>query len=171
MTIWYDFDEVDAFTVGTIGRPGDRTFFLQVRRGSTHVTIKCEKQQAAGVAQHLRRLLSDLPEPTERPMPGAMELTDSLEAAFVLGPVGLGYNRESDMVLVQLDEVPDFDDDGEPIEDDEDSDRGHVRLLLSRSQVVAFCAKVDEVVSAGRATCRWCSRPIDPDGHACPRMN
>ena len=106
-------------------------------------------------------------------MPGAMELTDSFEAAFVLGPVGLGYNRESDTVLVQLDEVPLVDEDDEPVgsDDDEDDDRSHVRLLLTRSQAAAYCARADEIVSAGRAVCRWCSRPIDPDGHACPRMN
>ena len=173
MTVWFDFDEVDAFTVGTVGKPGARTFFLQVRRGTTHVTVKCEKQQAAAIAQYLRRVLSDLPEPTERPMPGAMELTDSFESAFVLGPVGLGYNRESDTVLVQLDEVPLVDEDDEPVDTDadDDDDLGHVRLLLTRSQAAAFCARADEIVAAGRATCRWCSRPIDPDGHACPRMN
>ena len=87
--------------------------------------------------------------------------------------VGLGYNRESDTVLVQLDEVPLVDEDDEPVgsDDDEDDDRSHVRLLLTRSQAAAYCARADEIVSAGRAVCRWCSRPIDPDGHACPRMN
>jgi hypothetical protein len=27
------------------------------------------------------------------------------------------------------------------------------------------------VVESGRPDCQWCSHPIDPDGHACPRMN
>lgn len=169
MSVWFDFDEVDAFTVGTVGRPGERTFFLQVRRGSTTVTVKCEKQQAAAIAQYLRRVLSDLPEPTARPVDGAMELADPVEAAFVLGPVGLGYDRGTDMVLVQLDEVPAIDEDGEPVEDDDE--RSHLRLFVTRSQAVAFCSRADDVVSSGRPACRWCQGPIDPDGHACPRMN
>jgi len=169
VSVWFDFDEVDAFTVGTLGRPGARTFFLQVRRGATRVTVKCEKQQAAAIAEYLRRVLSDLPEPADRPMAAAMELADPVEPSFVLGPVGLGYDRATDKVLVQLDEVPTLDEEGEPVDDDED--RGHLRLFVTRSQAAAFCAHSDEVVAAGRPNCRWCARPMDPDGHPCIRMN
>ena len=35
MGVFYEFDEVDTFTVGAIGEPGARTFFLQARRGTT----------------------------------------------------------------------------------------------------------------------------------------
>jgi hypothetical protein len=47
---FHDFDEVDAFTVGAVGRPGQRVFLLQARRGRQRVTVKCEKQQAAAIA-------------------------------------------------------------------------------------------------------------------------
>lgn len=171
MGVYFDFDEVDAFTVGTIGRPGSREFFLQARRGTTRVSVKCEKQQASAIADYLRRVLSDLPDPTEKPVPAAMELTSPIEAAFVLGPVGLGYDRATDRVLVQLEEVMDVDEEGEPVDEDEDDDRGHVRVFLTRSQAAAFCEHTDAVVSAGRPACRWCTHPIDPEGHACPRMN
>ena len=171
MSVYYDFDEGDAFTVGTVGQPGSRVFYLQARRGGTRVTIRCEKQQAAAIAQYLRRVLNDLPDPTDKPMPAAMELAAPVEAAFVLGPVGLGYDRASDKVLVQLDEVGEFDENGEPLDDDDESDRGHLRVFITRSQAAAFCEHTDTVVAAGRPPCRWCSLPIDPSGHACPRMN
>lgn len=170
MSVYYDFDEVDAFTVGTVGRPGSRVFYLQARRGTTRVTVRCEKQQASAIAQYLRRVLNDLPDPTDKPMPATMELAAPVEESFVLGPVGLGYDRASDMLLVQLDEVGEFDESGEPLDDDE-SDRGHLRLFITRSQAAAFCEHTDTVVAAGRPPCRWCSLPIDPSGHACPRMN
>ena len=170
MTVYYDFDEVDAFTVGAIGEPGARTFYLQARRGGTHVTVKCEKQQASAIAEYLRRVLNDLPTPTDRPLPAAMELVTPVEAAFVLGPVGLGYDRSNDMVLVQLEEVAELDEEGEPVVDEAD-DRGKLRAFLTRSQAAAFCEHTERVVAAGRPACRWCNRPIDPDGHACPRMN
>ena len=149
----------------------DLVFYLQARRGGTRVTIRCEKQQAAAIAQYLRRVLNDLPDPTDKPMPAAMELAAPVEAAFVLGPVGLGYDRASDKVLVQLDEVGEFDENGEPLDDDDESDRGHLRVFITRSQAAAFCEHTDTVVAAGRPPCRWCSLPIDPSGHACPRMN
>ncbi len=170
MSVYYDFDEVDAFTVGAVGQPGARVFFLQARRGTTRVTVKCEKQQASAIAQYLRRVLTDLPEPTDKPIAAAMELAAPVDAVFVLGPVGLGYDRTTDRVLVQLEEVLELDENGDPIED-EDDDRGHLRVFLTRSQAAAFCEHTDAVVSAGRPACRWCSLPINPDGHACPRMN
>jgi uncharacterized repeat protein (TIGR03847 family) len=170
MSVYYDFDEVDAFTVGAVGEPGSRVFFLQARRGAVRVTVKCEKQQAQAIAQYLRRVLTDLPEPTDKPIAGAMELTPPVDAVFVLGPVGLGYDRASDRVLVQLEEVVELDEEGEPVEDPE-VDRGHLRVFLTRSQASAFCEHADAVVSAGRPACRWCALPINPDGHICPRMN
>ena len=54
---------------------------------------------------------------------------------------------------------------------DDDPDRGHVRLYVTRSQAAAFCEYADELVAAGRPNCQWCGNPIDPDGHPCPRMN
>ena len=76
MGVFYEFDEVDAFTVGAIGQPGQRTFLLQARRGTTRVTVKCEKQQAAAIADYLRKVMSDLPSPADQPLPAAMELAE-----------------------------------------------------------------------------------------------
>ncbi|MGB0112992.1 MAG: DUF3090 family protein [Ilumatobacteraceae bacterium] len=168
MSVFYEFDEVGAFTVGTVGRPGERTFLLQARADGERVTVKCEKQQAAAIVQYLRRVLADLPPAEDRPMSGALELRDPLEPVFVLGPIGLGYDRATDRVLIQLEEVGEIDEEGEPVEDD---DRGHVRLYISRGQATAFCEHADQVVEAGRPACPWCSFPMDPDGHDCPRMN
>lgn len=170
MSLHHDFDEVDAFTTGAVGRPGERTFYVQARRGGTRITIKCEKQQVAAIAEHLGRLLNDLPAPTERPVDSAMQLVEPLDAAFVLGPVGLGYDRVTGRLLVQLEEVITVDEEGNPL-DDEDDDRGQVRVYLTTHQAHAFCQQTAVVVAAGRPPCRWCARPIDPDGHVCPRMN
>lgn len=179
MSVFFEFDEVDAFTTGAVGEPGARTFYLQARAGRQRVTIKCEKQQVTAIAQYLRRVLSDLPPPDERPMPGALELAAPVDQAFVLGPIGLGYDRGNDRVLVQLEElipsdVEDSDDEAatepEPAAEPE-LERGHVRLYVTRSQAAAFCDHADGIVAAGRPPCAWCGNPIDPTGHACPRMN
>ncbi len=176
MAVFHEFDEVDVFTVGAIGVPGQRTFVLQVRRGLERVTLKCEKQQAAAIADHLRRILNDLPPPADTPVAGTLELATPIEPAFVLGPVGLGYDRAADRVLIQLDEFVPVDDDEDDDEDDEDlfdaeAERSRVRVFLTPGQAKAFVEQVDTLVAAGRPTCRWCGLPIDPDGHACPRMN
>jgi uncharacterized repeat protein (TIGR03847 family) len=168
MSVFFEFDDVSAFTVGTIGRPGERTFLLQARSDDQRVTVKCEKQQTVAIVQYLRRVLADLPPAEDRPMSGALELRQPLDPAFVLGPIGLGYDRSNDRLLIQLEEIGELDDEGEPVEDD---DRGHLRLYLTRGQAAAFCDHADRVVESGRPLCQWCAFPIDPDGHDCPRMN
>jgi uncharacterized repeat protein (TIGR03847 family) len=166
---FHDFDHVDAFAVGAIGQPGQRVFLIQARLGRALVTVKCEKQQAAALADYLRRVLHDLPPPDDRPATGTSLLAEPLDPDFVLGPIGLGYDRETDRVLVQLDElVPEPDDEDD---DADELDRSRLRVQLTRGQVVSFCEQADAIVSAGRPPCRWCSLPIDPAGHICPRMN
>jgi uncharacterized repeat protein (TIGR03847 family) len=177
MSVFFEFDEVDTFTAAAIGEPGSRTFYLHARAGKQRVTVKCEKQQVTAIAQYLRRVLSDLPPPEDRPLP--VELRDPGEQSFVLGPIGLGYDRGNDRVLVQLEELvapasdedEDEDEDVEDVGAEDDTDRGHVRLYMTRGQAAAFCDHADELVAAGRPACQWCGNPIDPDGHPCPRMN
>ena len=114
MGVFHEFDEVDRFTVGTQGRPGARTFFLQLGADGERVTVKCEKQQAAAIAQYLHKVLADLPPPENKPLPGTMELSPPVDTEFVLGPIGLGYDRSRDPTDVDDDaeSEPESDDDG-----------------------------------------------------------
>lgn len=167
MSVFYEFDELDAFTTGAVGQPGARTFFLQARHGRKRVAVKCEKQQVAAIVQYLERVLSDLPPPEDKPISAALELAQPVEEVFVLGPIGLGYDRSADRLIVQLEEVGVYDDDGKELEGRD----GHIRLHVTRAQAASFCEQAAKVVAAGRPDCQWCGHPIDPDGHACPRMN
>jgi uncharacterized repeat protein (TIGR03847 family) len=174
VSVFYEFDEVDSFSAAAIGEPGSRVFYLHARAGPQRVTVKCEKQQVTAISQYLRRVLSDLPPPEDRPMPSALDLGETgevVDQAFVLGPIGLGYDRGNDRVLVQLEELVATDDDAGDEDLEAAAERGHVRLYVTRSQAAAFCDHADEVVAAGRPLCMWCGFPIDPDGHPCPRMN
>ena len=150
---------------GAIGGPGQRVFYLQAQSPLGTYTVKCEKGQVAALAEHLERLLADLPAigataliPTD--------LKPSFDPPrFVLGTIGLAYDADSDRVVVVLEEVATVDD------DDIEADRDGLRLELTRGVASVFCTRAKEIVSAGRPACRWCGRPVDPDGHPCPRMN
>ena len=169
MSVFYEFEDVDAFTTGAIGQPGSRVFFLQARHGRRRVAVKCEKQQVSAIAQYLRKVLNDLPPPDDKPVAAALDLVEPVEEVFVLGPIGLGYDRATDRLVVQLEEVR-FEDDDD-VDDDDDTSDGHVRLYVTRGQAASFVEHAEQVVAAGRPDCRWCGHPIDPDGHPCPRMN
>ena len=168
MGAFYEFDDVRSFNVGAVGRPGQRVFYLHVSGDAGEVTVKCEKTQAAALAEYLRKVLSDLPPAASRAVGAGSDAPAPGAPVFVLGPVGLGYDRSNDRILIQLEEVGDVDEAGEMVDD---PDRGHVRCFISRDQAAWFCEGADVVVNAGRPDCRWCGSPIDPDGHACPRMN
>lgn len=156
------YESVDAFTMGALGPPGRRTFVIQVRAEGERRTIKCEKQHVSVLASALRRTLADAPSPAERPAGGAMALEDAEDQDWVLGEIGIGYDKEADVVRVVLHELTAEDEEREP---------ARVSARLTRVQAVAFCERADEVVAAGRPTCVFCGRPKDPDGHACIRMN
>ena len=80
-------------------------------------------------------------------------------------------------MVVQLEEMVLVDEDDEDIfdlldEDDEDNDNTTVvRVMLTPSQARAFCETADLFINAGRAICKWCTAPVDPAGHACPKFN
>jgi uncharacterized repeat protein (TIGR03847 family) len=175
-SVFFEFDEVDEFTASAIGEPGSRVFYLSARHGRQRVTVRCEKLQVKAISTWLRNVLNDLPPSENRPMMGQPDLGTEPDHAFVLGPIGLGYDRVNDRLLVQLEELLDADmsddeeSDDEPTES-EPGDRGHIRFYVTRGQADAFCEHADRVVAAGRPPCQWCGNPIDPQGHACPRLN
>lgn len=178
MTFYFEFDEADAFATGAIGNPGERTFYLQVRAEGRTISVKCEKAQVAQMAEYLRGMLSDLPEPDRVPSMDMAMLQGPVEQDFVLGTIGLGIDRSSMKMIVQLEEMPviDLDEDDEiedflVDDDDDESTASVVRVLLNADQARAFCDMADLTVSAGRMPCKWCGAPQDPSGHACPKMN
>jgi uncharacterized repeat protein (TIGR03847 family) len=184
----FELPDVDWATVGTIGPPGQRVFYLQARQGADQITLKLEKQQVAAIARFLGEILSDLPVADALPDDDAMALAEPVEAEWAVGGLQLAYDSEADRVVIVAEEIGDDDD----LEDDDDpagtgisgpesaepfsaneppGDRGMGRLSLTRTQAAAIVRRGWDLVSAGRPTCALCGRPIDPDGHSCPRTN
>ena len=171
MSFFYEFDPTDIFTTGAIGQPGERVFYVQALANGQVISAKCEKQQVAALAQYLRNLLSDLPTPQQRADTKDLSLRSPVEQDFVLGTVGLGVDRSSGKVVIQLDELQLLDEDDDFLEVPADDEVGRMRIFLTPEQAVAFCERAELIVQAGREQCRWCGGPIDPTGHACPRFN
>ncbi|MGA0322886.1 MAG: DUF3090 family protein, partial [Ilumatobacteraceae bacterium] len=88
-------EHVEAFTTGAIGRPGQRTFFLQMSGEGSNYHVKCEKLQVAAISQYLMNVLQDLPPADERPIESSMALSSPSDPAFVLGRIALGYDAHN----------------------------------------------------------------------------
>jgi uncharacterized repeat protein (TIGR03847 family) len=190
----YIFDPPERFIAGTIGDPGNRTFFLQAREGGRVVSVALEKVQVVVLAERLGDLLGEL----ERRgvAPGAAEggtladtiaegeaagpvdddpgpLDEPLVEAFRAGSLTLGWDPDAERVLV---EARAQDEDGEAIDPDEDDDEDEdgpdlLRVRLTASAARSFVARAARVVASGRPPCPLCGAPLDPRGHICPRRN
>jgi uncharacterized repeat protein (TIGR03847 family) len=167
----FDLLEADFVTVGTVGEPGHRTFYLQVRNADETVTLKLEKQQVAALAQFLSDLLSDLPAlPT--PPPEAPGLTEPVVAEWAIGTVQLGYEAPVDRFLIVAEEAVAVDPDLDPtLGAATPIDPATARFTISCAQASSIAKRGFELVESGRPPCPLCGNPLDPEGHSCPRTN
>jgi uncharacterized repeat protein (TIGR03847 family) len=194
-----ELETVDSLGAGAVGDPGEREFFLQARTESAQLTVLVEKEQVALLATEavafLDRIAEDYPEgPSGVPDPVVPQagLREPTVPLFRARLIGLGFDPEREMVLIELrerssedeegeaqasppeaDPAPELPDAGTAIADPTDEDEeGYVaRIYATRGQVRAMAAKGAEAVAAGRPLCPLCDMPMDPAGHRCPRWN
>src|SRR5262245_65919327 len=55
----YSFEPPERFVAGTVGAPGERTFFLQARGGGRLISVALEKVQVSLLAEKLEELLQE----------------------------------------------------------------------------------------------------------------
>jgi uncharacterized repeat protein (TIGR03847 family) len=163
----YDLDRVTTITVGAVGPPGQRTFYLQASKDQQLVSVIIEKEHAAALAEGVLRLLAVLRQHDPKSLSGQlseadqdMELIEPLEARFRAGQLGMAFDGDRGLVVVVMEGAT-----------EEASDRRTARVTASIKQMVALGAHAMEVISQGRPTCVLCGAPVDPDGHACVRHN
>ena len=171
-----DHGSPDRFVAGTIGMPGERTFYLQSRSGTDVMTVVLEKEQVSLLAEKLIELLDEVgrAEPGVAAAEPDAEDLEPLELplleAFRVGAFGIGWDTGSQRVVIEIhavsegDEVPD-------IGDDDADGPDCLRVWLDAGAVRAFARRSSALVAAGRPPCPFCHLPLDPQGHICPRAN
>ncbi len=165
---------VDRITAGAVGRPGERTFYLQARAGGRLVSVLVEKQQVELLSASILDILSRVGKETgEGPGEEEMELEAPLEPEWRVGRLALGYAEDRDMLMLELEElVPEEDEAEEGAEADEEApEASTIRLWATREQMLALSRHGATVAARGRPRCPYCDNPIDPEGHTCPAMN
>lgn len=162
-----ELNPVSYLTVGTVGPPGQRAFFLQGGRGSQTISLTIEKEQATMLANSLETFLEELEDkhPTgtrdaDESVLQDMRLREPIEELFRVGNMGMGFNESADQIVLVAYELV-----------EEDEEPNVVSFWASRSQMKALVAHAREVVAAGRPICGNCGRPMEPEGHFCPNRN
>jgi uncharacterized repeat protein (TIGR03847 family) len=175
-------DFVDRFTTGTVGLPGERTFFIQIRGSAGLSSVVVEKSQVQALAERLRSLVRELrasgnasldelsvahkrdQEPLEFP----------IDEDFRVGIIAMSWEESDQRIMIQLqamgdEQIVDLLDDEEAllIEDAPELITASIRIHQART----FIDRAEFVVNAGRQVCPFCGLPINNDGHLCPRAN
>jgi uncharacterized repeat protein (TIGR03847 family) len=165
----WSFDQPDRFIVGTIGAPGEREFYFQIRQKNMVVSLATEKSQATALAERITTIIREIKKSAPLSGVNAGPLDDlplelPLDSEFVVGAIGIAF----DPSLLEI-EISFRAEDADEVEGD---DSGPVvEIHLDLSMALAFAQRTLALVAAGRPLCPFCISPIDPRGHLCPRAN
>jgi uncharacterized repeat protein (TIGR03847 family) len=183
------YDKPERFVAGTVGQPGQRTFFLQASAAGRTTSVALEKTQVEALAERIDELLDEVVRRTggSAPVPAVAptELLDNgplevpVEEEFRVGTMALAWDgAEERMILeaqalveIEADDEEDLEAAEEMLLQDEENGPPLLRVRLTGAQARSFAKRALDVVSAGRPPCPLCSLPLDPEGHVCPRQN
>jgi uncharacterized repeat protein (TIGR03847 family) len=162
------FGPVDRITTDAVGKPGERTFFIQATQQDQVITLLIEKYQiqtlAIGVEQFLSELATQYPQleaATADYNEDKMRIHPPVDPLFRVGDLGISYDSENDYLILVVREVP----------TEEEGTARTMNILCTRSQMLALCRWGLELSGRGRSICPQCGEPMDPGGHFCPKKN
>ncbi len=153
-TVVHSFESPERFVAGTVGPPGQRTFFLQAREGSRIVSVALEKQQVAILAERLdllldealRRLGGDPRIPAIAPtgLEDRGPLEQPIDEEFRVGTITLGWEEDAGLAVIELFPVTDenitleaFEDSDDEVEDGDDDDEDDDETVVIEVEVEA----------------------------------
>ena len=178
----HSYDDPDRFVAGTVGEPGARTFFLQARAGARITSVACEKEQVMALAERLDVMLDEVARRFDRDpvTPANVDDTDPLEQPieeeFRAGTMTLAWEADAERVVIEVFSVVTGEqaelEETDPVAAAMESEDAEVFIVrISEEQARAFARRAVALVASGRPSCPFCGRPIDPEGHICPRAN
>ena len=163
----YEFTMPERFVAGTVGEPGERAFYLQVRSNARLFSVAVEKAQVQAISARLEVMIAEIRKSNPLMIIEKLPIDDAplespIDAEFQIGAMSLAWDEESTLICVELFELED---------DQEDAEGEVVEINITVAMAAAFAARSKAVVNAGRLPCPFCGIPIDPRGHLCPRAN
>ena len=179
MPVFY-YDPPDRFVAGSVGQPGDRTFYLQATSSGRVTSVVLEKFQVSLLAERIDELLdevlrrtggsSDVPATAPAGLQDDAPLDLPLLEDFRVGAIALAWDGDGGMVVIEAQE--ESEEPVEPLAEDLPADGpGVLRVRITPSAARAFAQRALQLVAAGRPPCPLCGLPLDASGHVCPRQN
>ena len=167
----HDFAMVEAIDAESIGTPGKRTFRIRILGSDESASLWVEKQQLAALGEAIPRLIEQLTTPDQHagePPASIGYFPDEPSVEFKVGRLALGYAAEEDRLVLL---AHDLAEEGEEEEEEEEETPPTFICRFTREQARQLSDACAEAVAGGRPLCTICHRPINPEGHFCPRTN
>ena len=126
----------DRFVPGAIGDPGERTFYLQARKGSALISVGLEKSQMAALATRLDDLLEAVEAPPETSSDD-IGLEEPIVELFRVGAMALAWDPATEAIVIEA-QTPT--EDGEYVELPDDAEDGPdlLRVRIDARQARRF---------------------------------
>lgn len=170
----FNLEKVDRFTLGTVGQPGERQFFIQARKVGQVFSFALEKGQAQALTERFREILKESKLSKVQLERDISPLDTPIESEFELGVMAISWKYDSDLITFEAQGVTNLQSDrvfDEIVGDEVDDAPPILRVTLTPMQVRSFVDRAASVIKAGRQPCMFCGAPINLDGHFCPRAN
>lgn len=163
----YEIFTPERFIVGTVGAPGERAFYIQARKEKQIFSVAIEKDQVMAILARLEIIIAGIKranpfEIIESFLIDDQPLDSPVDALFITGAISISWDDQVKFVNFEFYEATSQD---EEVGDEVLS----ISVTLGAAQ--SFLQRSKAVVNAGRIPCPFCSIPIDPRGHLCPRAN
>jgi uncharacterized repeat protein (TIGR03847 family) len=176
----YSYDPPDRFVAGTVGQPGERTFYLQASASGRVTSVALEKFQVSLLAERLDELLDEVlrrgsglnavPAAAPNDLADDAPLDLPLMEDFRVGAIALAWDGDDERVVIEAQE--ESENPVEPLADDvPENGPGVLRVRITAATARAFSQRALQIVGQGRPPCPLCGLPLDEEGHICPRQN
>ena len=176
--IIYEFNPAERFVAGTVGAPGERTFFIQARTGTRVVSVVVDKSQVIALGERTKIMLREIKKTDPTIVVKSFEVDDApleqpIFEEFRAGVIAMAWDAENSKIVYELRDMAgsDGDSEDEVVFDERGLSVDLLRVHVSPTQAASFSKRCLSLASAGRIPCPFCGIPIDPSGHLCPRSN
>ncbi len=143
-----ELDPVTHITAGAIGKPGQRTFFVQAEKGLEQITLVCEKELVQALADAIDEMVQNLEQEFGLQRheglqfdEDQMRVKEPAEPLFRVGAMGIGYDANRDKILLVMQEA---------LDEEEERDPREVRIFATRAQMQVVSLYARDVVGRGR---------------------
>ena len=143
-----------------MGEPGQRTFRILADGEAGRAVVWLEKEQLFRLSLAIQQLIATLTEQEAVETVPDSGHADPTPYDFKAVRLSVGHDTGTQMFVIDAHD-----------EEADDDQTVTLRLWATNTRASEFATEGLRVCASGRPLCPLCAGPMDPEGHACPKVN